>query len=164
MRLWVQLVEIIYSKASRGAPGATVRNQLPRAFAIHGGPEPFYSEHWKCLEDAGYAPRLVHSRSADELPRRDAQLTCKLGPASVKLGLRRPAWSAGQPRRRDVPTAVELRPGQTARLITNHRHSGYRGWHYTEATYNVALGDDIPPDVFLLGEPTAIHDERANLF
>src|SRR6187200_2207862 len=46
--IWVQQVDIVYTKASRGAPQATVRNRLPRAFAILGsGDDAFYFEHYK---------------------------------------------------------------------------------------------------------------------
>jgi hypothetical protein len=72
--------------------------------------------------------------------------------------------SIGQPRRENKRRAITLKPGETARLSINGRHASYSGQFYTEATYNVAFGNNISNDVFIKAEPDSVFDLRADLF
>ncbi|MCB1032315.1 MAG: hypothetical protein KDD47_00585 [Acidobacteria bacterium] len=54
--------------------------------------------------------------------------------------------------------------GDYVRLTVNARHTSYSGQHYSETTYNVACGEDVATDRFLLGPPDRELDLRANLF
>lgn len=162
--IWVQQVDILYTKVSRGAPQATERNRLPRAFAVLGaGGDAFYFEHYKLLEWKDFVSNLQERSTAISPPKRKNSLAIELSENSLTLGL---AWngSIGQPRRHDKLRAITIKPGQTARLSINGRYSSYSGQTYTEATYNVAFGDDISNDVFIKVEPDSIFDLRADLF
>jgi hypothetical protein len=161
--IWVQQVDILYTKASRGAPQATVRNHLPRAFVMHGGADAFYFEHYKLLESTDFALNLQDRSSAASPPKRKNGLAIELSENSVTVGL---IWNAsiGQPRRENKLRAIVLKPGETARLSINGRHASYSGQFYTEATYNVAFGNSISNDVFIKAEPDSVFDLRADLF
>jgi len=162
--IWVQQVDIVYTKASRGAPQATVRNRLPRAFAILGsGDDAFYFEHYKLLESKDFVSNLQERSSAASAPKHKNSLVIELSENSVTLGL---TWngSIGQPRRQNKPRAVTIKRGQTARLSINGRHASYSGQFYTEATYNVVFGESIANDVFVKAEPDFVFDLRADLF
>ena len=164
MIVWVQQVDILYTKASRGAPEATRRNQLPRSFLIHSlGESSFYFEHYKLLEWSDFVPKLEESTSATSVPQRRNALALGMSDDVVRLGL---VWNRaiGQPRRADRPRALSIRPGQTARLSINGRYASYSGQVYTEATYNVAVGDRIANDVFVGVAPVAVFDLREDLF
>jgi hypothetical protein len=162
--IWVQQVDIIYTKASRGAPQSTARNRLPRAFVMVGTrDDAFYFEHYKLLESKDFVSELQESSSAASPPKRKNSLAIELSENSVTLGL---IWngSIGQPFRRNKLRAVTIRPGETARLSINGRHASYSGQFYTEVTYSVALGDSISNDVFIKAEPDSVFDLRAELF
>jgi hypothetical protein len=161
--IWVQQIEILYTKASRGAPQANVRNRLPRAFVMQGGNDAFYFEHYKLLESKDFVANLQDRSSAASPPKRKNGLTIELSENSATVGL---IWNAsiGQPRRENKLSAIRLKPGKTARLCINGRHASYSGQFYTEITYNVAFGDAISNDVFMKAEPDSVFDLRADLF
>jgi hypothetical protein len=162
--VWVQQVDILYTKASRGAPQATERNRLPRAFALRSaGGHAFYFEHYKLLEAKDFTANLEECLNATAPPHRQSDLVMELAENGLTLGL---IWNnlIGQPRRRDKPRAITIKSGQTARLSINGRYTSYSGQIYTEATYNVAFGDTISTDVFIKGEPDSVFDLRADLF
>jgi hypothetical protein len=162
--LWVQQVDVTYTKASRGAPGAARRNALPRAFAMHvAGDAPFAFERYVLRERDGFVPVRREAATSASAPGRQNGLTLSAAAGRVTVGLR---WSpfAGRPPRRPVPRALELYPGQTARLFVNARHASYAGQWYAETTYNVAFGPALAPDAFTAARPGAQLDLRANLF
>lgn len=162
--IWVQQVDILYTKASRGAPQATVRNNLPRAFVmLGGGDDAFYFEHYKLLEPKEFVSSLQEQSRAVSPPKRKNSLVIELSENSVTLGL---MWNAsiGQPRRENKPRVATIKAGQTARLSINGRHASYSGQFYTETTYNVAFGDSLANDIFLKAEPDSVFDLRADLF
>jgi hypothetical protein len=162
--LWVQQVDILYTKASRGAPAATTRNQLPRAFPMQLSAGQFYGfQYYKLLEWSDFVPTLEKRESASSPPNREGDLVIEAAGDSVQLGLR---WNQaiGQPRRRDRLSALTLTKGQMARLIINGRYTSYSGQFYTEATYSVAFDDVLKPDVFLTSPQPVVLDMRADLF
>ncbi len=162
--LWVQQVDVLYTKASRGAPAATTRNRLPRAFPMQVSMEgAFAFEHYRLLEWADYVPKLEDRVTGTAAPRSQGDLVIDASSETVTLGLR---WnqSIGQPARHHQPRALTLARGQTARLIINGRYTNYSGQFYTEATYNVAFGDALSPDVFERAREAAVFDMRADLF
>jgi hypothetical protein len=162
--VWVQQVDILYTKASRGAPQATVRNRLPRAFRIYtAGEDVFYFEHYELLESKDFVSTLQDRSSAVSLPKRKNDLVMELSENILTLGL---IWNQaiGQPRRQSHSGAVTIKPGQTARLSINGRYTSYSGQIYTEATYNVAFGDRISNEIFTRADPDSVFDLRADLF
>jgi hypothetical protein len=161
--LWVQLVEILYTKASRGAPAATRRNQLPRAFPVTLPVDAMYGfEKYRCSEWGDFVPTMELAESSEQIPHGQGDLVIEVEKPVVLLGLR---WNSatGQPARRDRLRAIELRKGQTARLVVNGRYASYSGQIYTEATYNVAFGEGLQPEAFERDAFDRILDMRADL-
>jgi len=162
--IWVQQVDILYTKASRGAPAAAARNRLPRAFpAHHSGGDSYRFEHYRLLEWADFVPALERSERASTPPGNQGNLMLEPAQGIVKLGLR---WNhaIGEPPRRDQPSAISLPKGKVARLIINGRSTSYSGQIYMEVTYTVAYDDVLKPDVFVKSQVTAELDMRADLF
>jgi hypothetical protein len=162
--MWVQQVDILYTKASRGAPAATNRNRLPRAFVTHHGDSESYAfEHYRLLEWSDFVPTLTEAETALLPPTSQGDLVIDATRGMVTLGLR---WNQaiGQPPRHHKLGAISLSKGQIACLMINGRYTSYSGQTYTEATYNVAYDDVIRPDVFLRAQVDAVLDMRADLF
>jgi hypothetical protein len=161
--IWVQQVDILYTKASRGAPLAARRNKLPRAFPMHPrSPDPYAFEHYKLLEWADFVPTLEERKSGAFYPPKQNSLVIEPSGDGIRFRLRRNRLH--KPHRRDNPSALVLVKGRTARLILNSRSSYKSGPIYTEATYNVAFDGAIAPDVFVVaGEPLLL-DLRVDLF
>jgi hypothetical protein len=162
--VWVQQVDILYTKASRGAPAAAARNQLSRAFPIQlSGGDQYGFDYYKLLEWSDFVPTLEKTENASSPPNRQGDLVIDADRGAVKLELR---WNQaiGQPPRRAKLSALTLLKGQVARLIINGRYTSYSGQIYTEATYNVAFADSLKPDVFLDSSEAAVLDMRADLF
>jgi hypothetical protein len=133
--LWVQRVDILYTKASRGAPAATARNQLARAFSMQLKTGQLYGfEYYKLLEWSDFVPTLEKRENASSPPNREGDLVIEAAGESVQLGLR------------------------------YGRYTSHSGQVYTEATYNVAFDDLLEPDVFLASPEPAVLDMRADLF
>jgi hypothetical protein len=162
--VWVQQVDILYTKSSRGAPAATARNKLPRAFSMQTSGHARYAfEHYRMLEWEDFVPKVTESGTVPSAPGHQGDLVIEASEDIVRLGLR---WNRliGQPRRYAQLNAMALRKGQSARLMINGRYTNHSGQFYTEATYNVAFSDTLRPDVFLgLTQPLLL-DMRADLF
>ncbi|HLK88315.1 MAG TPA: hypothetical protein VKZ18_00395 [Polyangia bacterium] len=161
----VQIVEVVWTKRSRGAPGATLRNALPRAFPMQALSGSCTIEHYRLVESrAGeFEQKLVKAETCDAIPTRIEDLALEPEKDTLSLGL----WwdiSTGQPERRSVRNAVRLSPGGLARLVTNGRHSSHSGQFYTQSTYNVAFGDDIAADTFIARPPQHTFSQEADLF
>jgi len=161
--LWVQQVDLLYTKKSRGAPAAAVRNRQPRAFLVHDADTEYFFERYSSAEWEDFQARLVESRSPGSAPRKENQLVVSLTSSRAVLGLRYEP-SVGKPSRRGVVSAITLVPGETARLYINGRHTSYSGQHYSETVYNVAFGSDLAANVFLVRKPDAVFDLRESLF
>ncbi|MFT3775342.1 MAG: hypothetical protein QM820_59090 [Minicystis sp.] len=163
--LWIQQVTIIWTKATRGAPGARDRNQRPRAFPMltPSSDVAMSFEMYRMDEADGFVPRRLEAQSFDTTmsPTSDLAIRRRLD-ESVALRLNYNPY-VGQPMRPNSKSVV-IRSGETAQLRTNGRYAGYYGQHYTELVFNAALGPDLHPEVFLRREPTHVLDIRADLF
>lgn len=127
------------------------------------GVGPFSFERYRLLEWAAFAPTVGERNEAASVPGRCGDLVIDASTDVVTLGLR---WNhaMGKPARHDKLNAITLSPGQTARLIINGRSTSHSGQIYTEATYNVAFGESLEPDVFVAARAPATLDMRADLF
>jgi hypothetical protein len=162
--LVVQVVEIIWTKATRGAPRSNERAALPRAFVIGGGLGEYVVQRHRMAERESFRPTLVDSEIKDTVPGSEGVLQISNGEnGSFKLGLLGTPGS-GQPKRHAVMRAINIAPGQYARLMVNARHTTYSGQYYCETIYNVACGAKIVPNRFLQGPPDHEVDLKANLF
>ena len=163
----VQVVRIVWTKASRGAPHATARNALPRAFPLAGNPGPYVLERHRLVETAPgtFTASEVERATSLTVPRREAELLIDAREDRLRLGLqwRSGMLGTGQPRRPDRRRAIELRPGQTARLVVNGRHASSAGQWYTQDTFNVALVNELAPGLFTDAPPLAVVRLEADL-
>jgi hypothetical protein len=162
----VQHIEVIWTKASRGAPAATVRNRLPQALPhLPGaGNETYLFRHHRFDESNAFAVTLIEARTADAPPRREGELLIALRPdGALTLGLRHTGIT-GKPPRRERPQLLTLALGERGRLVVNGRQADYAGQRYRRATYNVVQTDSAPPDLFTAGEPERLVSLETDLF
>ncbi|WKU44648.1 hypothetical protein Q3V23_11490 [Streptomyces sp. VNUA116] len=162
MDIAVQWVRVTWTKRSRGAEAATIRNALPLAFVL---PEaPFPDAPLPVVHDVVMSEREAFA--ARESLRGPAETGVRLRESGGHLLVRPPALSSLQaiPPRRRRPPAVRLAPGEWLRWQLNHRCSSAAGmadWFYEQTTLNIAYGPHAR-DVFL-GAPTRHVDERGYL-
>lgn len=159
----VQVVEILWTKATRGAPRANERVGLSRAFVFEGTPSPCLVQHYRLAEWEDFQPKLIKSDRPPSVPGSVGAVRITSQPNGVvALGfLGTP--NSGQPSRRPIQEAIRLSSDQYARLVVNARHTSYSGQHYSETVYNIASGQEIPASCFLR-VPEHELDLRANLF
>ena len=156
----VQLVEIGWTKRSRGGPGAERRARLPRGFRLPAIPAPFLLhqvslDEWNDFamrerEERGERPRAVERaltlRSADD--------------GMLCVDFVDNALQGGHPWRAPRPDVFRLAPGQFGRLTINTRHASEDAWLYTEQVYNVCHGAVVPVDRFVDATPDVELDLR----
>ena len=160
----VQIVEIIWTKATRGAPRSNERVALPRAFLLDTTPAQYQVQRYRMAEWESFRPTVVQRDLKPSIPASEDQLRiAPLGPNQFALGLLG-ASHGGQPRRHPVPEALVIQSGQFARLVVNARHTSYSGQWYSETVYNVAYGDDLASDRLLTRPPDHEFDLKTNLF
>jgi|GEM_PF-1362682 len=165
MRVVVQVVEILWTKATRGAPRSNERADLPRQFILSGETDTYVAEHHRLVEwDGDFAPMPVKVETRRVVPGSEGELRIAKGPdGTLRLGLSGTPHG-GQPRRMPVADGPVLKPGGYVRLRVNARHASYSGQWYSEKVFNVAMGDRVASDRFLSTEPDQVLDLLANLF
>ncbi|MCZ8256272.1 MAG: hypothetical protein O9327_11465 [Polaromonas sp.] len=162
--LIVQVVEILWTKATRGAPGSNLRAALPRQFAIDLMDSPYTLQHVRMAEWEDFSPRLVKREVKSFVPRIEGALAIQEdGNASFRLGLIGNPLG-GKPYRYPVNQAVMLKPNESARLVINGRHTSYSGQWYSEYVYNVTSGTVIVADRFLRKAPDHEFSLAGHLF
>jgi hypothetical protein len=160
----IQIVEILWTKATRGAPRSNERASLPRSFILSGATGPYVVERHQFAEWQGFAPSPLKVEHKDALPGSEGVLRIAKGSDDiVRLGLLGTP-NSGQPHRDAVADGLMLPPGSYGRLIVNARHTTYSGQYYSETVFNVTHGENVAADRFLVGEPDQILDLKANLF
>jgi len=162
--LVVQVVEILWTKATRGAPRSNERVALPRAFSIEVTSCACAVQHYRIAEWESFQPTLVKSDAKDSVPGSVGLLHILQEPnGHFRLGLVGTP-EGGQPRRHERSRAIHLAAGEYARLSVNARHTSYSGQYYSETVFNVASGEHVPSNRFLLSSPNHELDLKANLF
>lgn len=162
--LVVQVVDILWTKATRGAPRAAERVALPRAFPISAVAPGCLIQSYRMAEWEAFRPTLAKTELLDHVPGSEGvlRITSRVGQVFT-LGITGTPHN-GQPRRHAVSELLQLMPGERARVALNARHSSYSGQHYAETIFNVTSGDAIPADRFLRGQPDHDIDLKAHLF
>lgn len=162
--LVVQVVKILWTKATRGAPHSNARAALPRAFPICGGAAACIVQRHRMAEWEGFAPKMTSVEALENYLGSVDSLRIVAGrQGAFELGFMA-GQSTGQPRRHSIPAAIRLQAGEYARLSVNARHTSYHGQHYSETVFHVACGDAVPAGRFLLGPPDHEIDLGADLF
>ena len=162
--LAIQIIEILWTKATRGAPRANERGALLRAYPLTGGQAPYVVQYFRLAEwKSAFAPELVKVVANPSIPRSEAALSILEQPdGSFKFGFLGEHW--GQPKRPALPELFMLLADQYARLVINARHTSYSGQHYSETIYNVTCGQNVASDRFFREKPDYELDLRAHLF
>ncbi|MCF3104480.1 hypothetical protein IPZ58_23215 [Streptomyces roseoverticillatus] len=158
MDIAVQWVRVTWTKRSRGAEAATIRNALPVAFTLPDAASLPVVHDVVMPEREGFAAReSLHGRAERGVRLREIEGHLLVRPPDIS------SLQAMPPRRRRPP-AVRLAPGEWLRWQLNHRCSSAAGmadWFYEQNTLNIAYGPHAR-DVFL-GTPTRHVDERGYL-
>jgi hypothetical protein len=159
-RVIVQSVEILWTKATRGAPHADRRTALPRAFGLPFSDSVYLHDVITMNETTDFRPRRAQSRE-NFVPTSDQSLLFHLTGDALTVGLY-PSW--GQPQRKGQRELLRLAPNEYARLRFNARHTSYSAQCYTETVYHVAFGERIPENRFVDARPEHEIDWMADLF
>ena len=139
-----------WSKASRGAPQAALRNAVPEGFSmppVDLGPRQgrivvlHEAEALESREFQVFQKCEVHGWESPR-PFRIEPLVLEVGPEGLRIGYRPGIWSVGAPLRRQKTGRVfSLRPGEWGSVSFNGRF-GYRtGWGYRSQIFHVAVCD-----------------------
>jgi len=162
--LVVQMIEILWTKATRGSPGADRRVALPRALPVDVVAGPYFVHRFQMAEWRDFELSLVASETKPSPPEDEHVLQIAVAPeGGYLLGLSGTPH-AGQPLRHAKNRAIRLEDGAFARLAINARHTNYSGQYYSETIFNVACGADIPRDRFLSRPPNHLLDMKVHLF
>ena len=162
--LVVQIIEIIWTKATRGAPRSKERASLPRAFPVESGVGECLVQRYRMSEREEFCPMLVVSSSSLPLPGVVGVLRIVPEAHSGYVLSFAGTPNLGQPKRRPIQNALKVVPDEFVRVIVNARHTSYSGQSYSESIYNVACGERVAIDRFLSGKPDHELDLNANLF
>lgn len=160
----VQSVQILWTKATRGAPRSNERVTLPRAFPVDTSSGEYVVQRYRIAEWEGFMPKLMATEIKVSVPgSEDILRIMRESEGSFRLGLAGAPYG-GQPRRHPRLNAIRLAPDEYARLVINARHTTYSGQYYSETVFNVTCGEHVPPNRFLLGSPEHELDLKVNLF
>lgn len=162
--LAIQEVEILWTKATRGAPRSNERAQLPRAFPFAAESNVFVIQRLSLAEwRKAFAVETREIWTKPDIPTTVGALRIQsISEHAFKIGFL--GTPAGQPRRKAVLALCTVPAGCWARITLNARHASYSGQHYSETTYNIACGEIIAVDRFLQASPDIDVDLRADLF
>ncbi|GAB3254514.1 hypothetical protein [Chitinimonas naiadis] len=162
--LTVQMIEILWTKATRGAPQANERVALVRAFPFDSSPAKYLTQRYRLAEWEDFQPQLISTETKQFIPHSEQELRIAAAPdGAFSLGIAGTP-NSGQPKRYPKPKALCLMQGEFARLVVNARHTTYSGQYYSETIFNVTCGDQRQPDRFLCSQPDHFLDLREHLF
>jgi hypothetical protein len=160
----VQLIEVWWTKLSRGGEAATRRNAIPDAFPLTRIDGTYVANRYSVDEENDFRPRILEEYSLPSPPRLHEELILRqTGEGAFSIGVLH-THRTGAPYRRRQDPVFKLGPGEIGRVVVNGRHSGYHGWRYRKATYNVAVGSGMGLDVFLGREPDHVFSWERDLF
>jgi hypothetical protein len=171
----IQKIQVWWGKESRGAPGAVLRNAVPKSLSIHSLEGLFLFEEYCFIpwymnvseRYEGFQPKLSQHLYTDQVPGKIANLLLDYQNDELRIGFH---WDerVGKPSRYDKKTALRLQSGMYGRLIVNGRHVEYdihnNVHHYIQDTYNIAVVNQPTLNLFTSQEPDQICDLRAHLF
>jgi hypothetical protein len=170
----IQHIAIHWTKTSRGASGATLRNAVPDQLALPYEPAPEY-ENTLIEHSAIYSAENRFSEPEQEITQR----TLKLGKREkyrcinvrwedeqAKVVYQYEPFKGGAPKRTEHPRQVlTLAEGEWGQVMYNGRHvSLFRqsGWSYRRDIVNVAVMDESSKNPFT-GEPKSTFSDLAHL-
>lgn len=181
-RILIQHVRVVWTKASRGNPGATRRNAVPNGFEVPAAAltaAEAVAVHRVLIDESVEFRRVdepietfdgdgvievgcVRVRREGEGEGEGARVRFEYGGGGLPKRERVTAGGKWVPLREDV---CLLSLGQWARIEWNARFvtASNGQWWYERITVNVALGATTP-DLFAASSPTAVYSQLADLF
>lgn len=170
----IQHITIRWTKKSRGANGATLRNAVPDRLTLPYKPEPEYEnsliEHKMryCEENQFSEPEQELSQRVLKLGKREKYrcLNIRWEADQAKVVYQYEPFKGGAPKRTEHPRQVlTLATGEWGQAMYNGRHvSLFRqsGWSYRRDIVNVAVLQKSSEDPFP-GEPKSTFSDLAHL-
>jgi len=134
----VQIVVSSWTKASRGAPAAGLRNAVPLSFSLPTG----YTvgqvllHEVSCDEGLNFSARIaprLRAVSAGQLAAHRLSVCCRKEDVEIAFSGAPLAPATGRP-----SDQVVLVPGQWLRIVTNRRIAVEYTWAYRRFVYNIA--------------------------
>lgn len=166
--LVIQVVELVWTKASRGSAGGEWRAGVQRALPVdlQPGDGACVVQRYQLHAGDGFLPTLRSRESFPHVPGKEGALRIRSqADDQFLLGLAGNLDKRPPPGWPDIPTALVLMPGQFMRFIVNERQTLSRGnQRYVERAYNVTTGIEVPADRFTQGPPDRELDLRGHLF
>mgnify|MGYP000485751723 CR=1 FL=1 len=165
MSLIVQLIDVEWTKKSRGAPNATLRNAVPNQYQL----DPVNIGSGSYLHKIEYSeysnfekPMVKPLKSMNENQLREIQLSIESNGQSVDI------YSWGIPLRKAYPKQKlvgQLTKGTWLRVTGNARVSWETTWAYHKYTYNIFFGDAIKfNEVIKNNKPVCEHRDEVQLW
>jgi hypothetical protein len=157
--LAIQRIRTIWTKASRGAAAARVRNAVPNALPLPqvqpGGTRPLIEHDVTFLESNHFSDPVQAIKSSDSGDLLTyGCLHIKLSINSVQLIWEYRPDEGGAPPRHPAPKDLfTLHAGQWARIEYNGRFSHDDGWSYKKSVVNVGLLPILWANAFIENPP-----------
>lgn len=169
----VQRIAVEWSKASRGASRAALRNAVPERLSMppvdlgrHQGRIVVLheAEALESREFQVYQKCEVQSWDAP-LPFRIEPLVLEVEAEGLRIVYRPGVWSVGAPLRRQKTGKVfSLRPGEWGSVSFNGRFGYPTGWCYRRQIFHVAVCDSsLPERDLFLGAPLHVFRDECDL-
>lgn len=171
--LVVQQVTVIWTKTTRSAPEATVRNALPTAYPITLFPAPESFPAQALLIEKIYLherDQFRHSQREHTLQEMQSGKSYTVDNVRIRTDGEHvivvyayQSWS-GAPRRQAPPRQImTVQPGEWGEISYNGRTGGYDGWYYHQTTLNIGCFQTLPEDPFTQ-PPTHTYSDMADLW
>lgn len=168
----IQAITTRWTRASRGAPQATIRAAVPEVAALPtlGRPLPGTFVHeLEALEERRFTLDEIVAEERSELPVTVAGVQVALDDDLVVVTRTASRWGGWPPRPR-ARVVFRLAPGDWGRYVCNARIGGARDWAYLRVVVNVAAlatsrndGANPRSDLFVATAPTYVVNEEEQL-
>jgi hypothetical protein len=180
----IQQIRVTWSKKSRGAPGAALRNAVPKSIPVELEECTFLFESYIFEEWDSFKQKWAVHSANNLIPYHVGNLLLKYQNEALDIGFQ---WEyrigkialgkirgvspwkfgsgVGYPYRHDIRSAFHLSSGMFGRLIINglYRRRGSSTW-YSQDIYNIAVFEQPTPDLFISREPNRIIDLRVHQY
>lgn len=163
----IQFITVQWSKASRGAPGAALRNAVaetfPLSFEILSGNPGVHLQNIRLSESQQFQDPVTslqtHLNTAGlsklNLHIEKANSQCRI---FYWGDIKRPIYPK-------IKHAFSLLPGEYGQIISNGRDPVEDTWHYEKHIYNIYFGQSsISESHFLENAPDRYYKDEVNLF
>lgn len=124
MALAIQIVEILWTKATRGAPRSNERAGLPRAFALREPIADGWIETVRIVEWEEFRPARIAHRGIGSPDISEGCLHLRMRSANALEIAFLGTPMSGQPKRRPIQDFMRLASDTFGQVIVNARHTG----------------------------------------